>query len=247
MRNGNIPFYAGRLWIGAWFPNAWAGEANFAEEQMEVDYVKFTPFDEVYECPDESWPLFGWAPGTSFGVDNSQQCTGGTSSPVTSPPSLSPLTRSPIAGNYLDDGCSSLPSTFCTHYISGSYCKDWNQDECGRSICQGDTHAVLKPCQQTSTTSPSKMPTNEAIICEDYTEKNDCDAQTPSCIWHQQGLSEECRTDPDWVYANEGCFALEDYDGFCSSYNSGYCKYWQADDCGRSVCHGDAHTSLNPC
>merc|ERR1712029_873479 len=40
-----IPFFAGRLWIGAWFPHLWAGEANFAEAQMEVDYFKFTPFD----------------------------------------------------------------------------------------------------------------------------------------------------------------------------------------------------------
>mmetsp|Transcript_27992 Transcript_27992/g.59712 ORF Transcript_27992/g.59712 Transcript_27992/m.59712 type:complete len:624 (-) Transcript_27992:13-1884(-) len=129
MRNF-IPFYAGRLWIGAWFPNAWAGEPNFAEAQMEVDYVKFTPFDEVYECPSESYPDFGWAPGTDVGVGESELCTPSTSSPITlstsspiAPSTPSPNTpvpsSPPVIGSYMNDGCSSLPSTFCSEFNGG--------------------------------------------------------------------------------------------------------------------------------
>ena len=63
----HVPFYAGRLWLGVWFPNRWAGDPNFAESQMEVDHMRFTPFlDEQYECPVESYPNSGWAPGTVF-------------------------------------------------------------------------------------------------------------------------------------------------------------------------------------
>jgi len=59
----HVPFYAGRIWLGAWFPNSWAGDANFDESRMEVDWVKFTPFpDEVFQCPEETVPNRGWAP-----------------------------------------------------------------------------------------------------------------------------------------------------------------------------------------
>jgi len=59
----HVPFYAGRIWLGAWFPNAWAGDANFDQSRMEVDWVKFTPFpDEAFQCPEETVPNRGWAP-----------------------------------------------------------------------------------------------------------------------------------------------------------------------------------------
>jgi len=85
----HVPFIAGRLWLGAWFPNKWAGTANFVSSQMEVDYVSFTPFeDEVYECPEESYPTYGFAPDTDFSLpgDDPVEC----SSVPTSIPSAAP-------------------------------------------------------------------------------------------------------------------------------------------------------------
>ena len=151
--------------IGAFFPNGWAGEPNFEEETMEIDYFKFTPLDEVFECPAESYPDFGWAPGTDVGLVERELCnpvSPSTSSPVI-PSTPSPITntpsKSPIGGgSYLNNGCSNLPSSFCADYISGSYCKDWQQDGCGRSICHGDSHSSLNPCPSPTTNSPTTPP-----------------------------------------------------------------------------------------
>lgn len=85
----DVPFIAGRLWLGAWFPNRWAGTADFDTSQMEVDYVSFTPFeDEIYECPEESYPTYGFAPDTDFSMpgDDPVEC----SSVPTSAPSAAP-------------------------------------------------------------------------------------------------------------------------------------------------------------
>ena len=157
----NRDHYAGRLWIGAWSPNNWAGEANFDTSQMEIDYVKF------YECPPESYPHYGWAPGTNFSgeltLDNSQEAPGRYSSPTpplpssptngpTLPPSPAPV--SAPTGNtaahdalYNELGCNNaVTSSYCENTNSGSYCKDWSSDECGRSICQGRSFSDLAPC-----------------------------------------------------------------------------------------------------
>ena len=58
----NVPRYAGRLWIGAWFPRNWAGVPNFSTTQLEVDWVRITPFHEDGDLvKTESYPDFGWA------------------------------------------------------------------------------------------------------------------------------------------------------------------------------------------
>lgn len=41
----NIPTYAGRLWIGNWFPANWAGTPDFETDYMFVDWVRYTPYD----------------------------------------------------------------------------------------------------------------------------------------------------------------------------------------------------------
>lgn len=57
----HIPTRAGRFWIGAWFPNNWAGDPNFAAADMVIDYVKITPLHEAGdEYVPESYPNFGW-------------------------------------------------------------------------------------------------------------------------------------------------------------------------------------------
>jgi len=340
MRNF-IPFYAGRLWIGAWFPNTWVGEANFAEAQMEVEYVKFTPFDEVYECPSESYPDFGWATGTDVGLGENALC-GYTASPVapsTPPPTIAPATPSPnaqapttapAAANYINDGCISLSSTFCSEF-NGGFCKDWQTDSCGRSICQGDTHSSLNPCMTpppthsvttnptnaatpeptakpvtksptrqpnqkpatpapvTSNPTPSPPPTSVPItplptpnptntatpepaakpVTESPTRQPTQKPVTPAPITSNPTPSppptsvpitplptmnptnaatpEPTESNPVSIYLSQGCTASALLDTFCSSYNGGYCKSWQSDHCGRSVCKGDSHSSFSPC
>lgn len=46
-----VPTCASRLWVGVWFPQAWAGVPDFAQTQLEVDYVKVTPFHQ----PGDDW------------------------------------------------------------------------------------------------------------------------------------------------------------------------------------------------
>jgi len=319
-----VPFYAGRLWIGAWFPNTWAGEANFAEAQMEVDYVKFTPFDEAYECPSESYPDFGWAPGTDVGLGENALC-GDTSSPVapsTPPPNAPAPTNPPVSANYINDGCSSLSSGFCSEY-NGGLCKDWQADSCGRSICQGDSHSSLSPCsslapppthsatphptpnptdatakpvtdsptkqptqkpvtgspnkqptQKPVTSSPNKQPTQKPLtplptsapitpnptpapvtppptsapITPPPTPAPITPSPTPAPVTPNPtnaATPEPTESNPELIYLSQGCTALPDT--FCSAHNGGYCKKWQSDSCGRSVCKGDSHSSFTPC
>ena len=47
----NVPTKAGRLWVGAWFPNGWAGTPGFDTDVFEVDWVKITPFNEPGDEP----------------------------------------------------------------------------------------------------------------------------------------------------------------------------------------------------
>lgn len=57
----NVPTHKGRFWIGIWFPNGWAGEANFDRTELDVDYVKITPFNEEGDVlSNETYPNDGW-------------------------------------------------------------------------------------------------------------------------------------------------------------------------------------------
>lgn len=213
--------------IGAWFPASWAGQPNFDTAQMEIDWVRYTPFDEAYECPDESYPDFGWAPDTSFAESTAEKCgpaptpapvPGPTPGPAPDPtpdPTPEPTpdpTPEPTPGggddlilDYYDNGCQDLPDTFCGDQISGSYCKDWQSDDCGRSICQFDSHSMLNACP---------------------------------------GGGDD---DDETLYLAGGCADLMDPESFCFLYNGGYCKDWQADSCGRSICQGDSFSTLWDC
>ena len=56
-----IPTNEGRLWLGLWFPNAWAGVPNFETSAFEIDYVKITPFHESGDTKqNETSPDDGW-------------------------------------------------------------------------------------------------------------------------------------------------------------------------------------------
>lgn len=58
----DVPDIAGRLWLGAWFPNGWTGTPNFDTDTFEIDWVRITPFDEPGDrfLP-ETYPNDGWA------------------------------------------------------------------------------------------------------------------------------------------------------------------------------------------
>ncbi len=68
----NIPYRASRFWLGIWFPAAgfkervdgetvsrvgWAGDPNFDQATLEIDWVRVTPFNEVNDRYEpETWP-----------------------------------------------------------------------------------------------------------------------------------------------------------------------------------------------
>ncbi len=68
----NIPFRASRFWLGIWFPAAgfqeridgetvsrvgWAGDPNFDQATLEIDWVRITPFNEANDRYEpETWP-----------------------------------------------------------------------------------------------------------------------------------------------------------------------------------------------
>lgn len=71
----NIPSQASRFWLGIWFPASgykeqldgqyvdrvgWAGDPDFAEATLEIDWVRITPFNEANDrWESETWPN-GW-------------------------------------------------------------------------------------------------------------------------------------------------------------------------------------------
>lgn len=56
-----VPTNEGRLWLGLWFPNAWAGTPDFDTSAFEIDYVRITPFHESGDTKqNETYPDDGW-------------------------------------------------------------------------------------------------------------------------------------------------------------------------------------------
>jgi beta-glucanase (GH16 family) len=71
----NIPSQASRFWLGIWFPAAgykeqldgqyvervgWAGDPDFDQASLEIDWVRITPFNEANDrWEPETWPN-GW-------------------------------------------------------------------------------------------------------------------------------------------------------------------------------------------
>jgi beta-glucanase (GH16 family) len=43
--DSNVPSMPANLWLGAWFPSGWAGEPEFAQATMMVDWVRVSPID----------------------------------------------------------------------------------------------------------------------------------------------------------------------------------------------------------
>ena len=58
----NVPYVAGAINIGNWFPDSWAGDADFEEDYMQIDYISYTPY-ENQPC---TLPYEGQSSGAAF-------------------------------------------------------------------------------------------------------------------------------------------------------------------------------------
>ncbi|OXM14663.1 family 16 glycosylhydrolase [Paenibacillus herberti] len=79
-----IPTNAGRLWLGVWFPNTWAGgPPSFDVKQMEVDWFEFTPYNEPGDTwmpetfPDDGWESMDFRPMTGAEINQRNPSAGG--------------------------------------------------------------------------------------------------------------------------------------------------------------------------
>ena len=56
----HVPSFIGRLYIGAWFPRLWAGEPQFEQEVLKIDWVRITPFADMHDVSGtETYPAAG--------------------------------------------------------------------------------------------------------------------------------------------------------------------------------------------
>lgn len=157
-------------------------------------------------------------------------------------PSLPPSTGDgPDVQKYLQSGCAALADTFCQSYIgTGSYCKSYKTDECGRSVCLGG--AFLLPCG-TSSPLPSPSPTPLPLPSppSGTLPLPPPPAASPSPE-APPSTSEPPQLTPESLYLRSGCAGTD----VCAARGS-HCKDWQRDECGRAVCHGDTHSLLVAC
>lgn len=61
----HIPDIPGRLWLGVWYPratgNRWAGyAADYVYDSLDVDWIRFTPFNEPVREVGETYPADVW-------------------------------------------------------------------------------------------------------------------------------------------------------------------------------------------
>ena len=106
----HIPTNEGRLWIGLWFPNGWAGTPDFETSEFEIEYVKITPFHEKGDTPqNETYGSGGWG-------------------------SVSDIRKPSVIGDVNSDGIISAKDVFLLqkYFLSGEYLSpetaDVNQD-----------------------------------------------------------------------------------------------------------------------
>jgi len=160
---------------------------------------------------------------------------------------LQPFT--PEVHVYLRDGCAALEDSFCQRFIgSKSYCKSYKADECGRSLCQGDS--LLNPCGANtlpmlspSPLQPPTLPTTLPPYSLPPSTGGPDPTLPPSTGRPDPTLPPSTgEKDPEKVYLNYGCTVSN----LCAALGT-YCKDWQLDECGRAVCHGRSHALLTPC
>mmetsp|Transcript_25973 Transcript_25973/g.38037 ORF Transcript_25973/g.38037 Transcript_25973/m.38037 type:complete len:393 (-) Transcript_25973:199-1377(-) len=190
--------------------------------------------------------------------------TAPVSAPFSAPvsgPATAPVVSPPIDDTeiYLTSGCTaaSLPTSFCTDNVAtSSYCKSNGLDGCGRAVCHGDAHTDLYPCPSAPTgatpipttnptTSPtpetSQLPTPSPTPSPSSTPTTAVPSPAPIYLVDPPSAS-----DMDLYWAN-GCAGAGLNTDFCATYNGQYCKDYQMDSCGRSICQGDDFSSLDPC
>lgn len=62
----NVPYVAGAINIGNWFPDSWAGDADFEEDYMQIDYISYTPYRNQ-PC---TLPFDGQSSGSAFPTES---------------------------------------------------------------------------------------------------------------------------------------------------------------------------------
>lgn len=163
---------------------------------------------------------------TTTRVGSSTQSTSQSSNPATS------SVEGSESEKYYIGGCAATtyPNRFCVDAFGlNSYCKTWQTDSCGRAVCQGDSYSSLSP-----TCSGSGSPTTTTT-------------RNPATSTNSPTTSTASTTSTGSSYKQDGCGRLTS--GFCTAHMgfASYCKKFSTDECGRSVCHGDSHSSLDPC
>ncbi len=166
----DIPTNASRLWIGAWFARNWAGNANFDTTQLEIDWVRITPFNEAGdESVAESFPNDGWAEFSEYPTASgtvsptATPVPGATNTPVpptntpaaaTSTPTAVAPTATPSASNLVTN--PGFESGLSGWTCSGSAEAETNNPHSGSyNLKLTPDQTTISRCEQTITVQPS--------------------------------------------------------------------------------------------
>ena len=131
-----IPTNAGRLWLGLWFPNSWAGTPDF-----EIDSVKITPFHEAGDTEqNETYPEDGW--GNLEDISH----------------------KSSVQGDVNADGAFDVSDVVLLQKwllgIPDAKLTDWKAAD----FCEDDTLNVLDLCRMKQKLTAIEFPTNQVYV-----------------------------------------------------------------------------------
>lgn len=136
-----IPTNAGRLWLGLWFPNSWAGTPDFETSDFEIDSVKITPFHEAGDtAQNETYPEDGW--GNLEDISH----------------------KSSVQGDVNADGVFDVSDVVLLQKwllgIPDAKLTDWKASD----FCEDDTLNVLDLCRMKQKLTAIEFPTNQVYV-----------------------------------------------------------------------------------
>lgn len=136
-----IPTNAGRLWLGLWFPNSWAGTPDFETSDFEIDSVKITPFHEAGDtAQNETYPEDGW--GNLEDISH----------------------KSSVQGDVNADGVFDVSDVVLLQKwllgIPDAKLTDWKTAD----FCEDDTLNVLDLCRMKQKLTAIEFPTNQVYV-----------------------------------------------------------------------------------
>lgn len=136
-----IPTNAGRLWLGLWFPNSWAGTPDFETSDFEIDSVKITPFHEAGDtAQNETYPEDGW--GNLEDISH----------------------KSSVQGDVNADGVFDVADVVLLQKwlltVPDTNLADWKAAD----FCEDDTLNVLDLCRMKQKLTSIEFPTNQVYV-----------------------------------------------------------------------------------